>query len=104
MLQIESNDRDEKNKSTSQTQHPRRADGNTGSKLAARNQSVKNKQLNAKNRDISKDGKSQIYNNDVMSQKSFKVNFNLEDSIGVVGASLSKQTSVAAKAKQKNVS
>ena len=71
------NDRD-KNRSTTGTS--RRFDmGN--SKLAIRNKSVKNKII--PKRDYSQ--------NDVMSQKSIKLAVsNLEDSIGVIGASINK--------------
>jgi hypothetical protein len=59
----------------------------TSSKLATRNKSVKNKQIPQR----------EFSQNDVLSQKSFKVN-HLEDSIGVIGASINKR------GKPKNVS
>ena len=76
-------DREDKNRSTMGTS--RKFEMGT-SKLAIRNQSVKNKQI--PKRDFSQ--------NDVLSQKSFKAD--LEGSIGVIGASLNKR------AKVKNVS
>lgn len=82
MLVME-NERGDKNRSTTGTS--RRFDMGGASKLANRNQSVKNKQI--PKRDFSQ--------NDVMSQKSIKLaNSNLEDSIGVIGASLNKKSKI----------
>ena len=78
-------DREDKNRSTQGTS--RRFEMGTSSKLATRNKSVKNKQIPQR----------EFSQNDVLSQKSFKVN-HLEDSIGVIGASINKR------GKPKNVS
>ena len=77
------NDRAEKNRSTNGTS--RRSDLGGPSKLATRNQSVRNKQI--PKRDFSQ--------NDVMSQKSIKMApSNFEDSIGVIGASINKVSKI----------
>ena len=78
------NDRADKNRSTNGTS--RRFDlGGGASKLATRNQSVKNKII----------AKRDFSQNDVMSQKSIKMAAsNLEDSIGVIGASINRVSKI----------